>query len=155
MKLLTRHYPFPFVYTPWCWERLRAGGEGSDRGWDGWMASLTQRTWVWASSGRWWRAGKPGVLQSMGSQRVVHSWAMEQQQPYSQLADDSHRKLLWFFPNSVSIANLGCSWQKNTVLSWMLVGVFVYWIREKWTAKTYVETSLICQWHKGLPCWIR
>ena len=54
---------------PWCWERLRAGGEGDDRGWDGWMASAIQWTWVWASSGRWWRTGKPGVLQSMGLQR--------------------------------------------------------------------------------------
>ena len=42
---------------PWCWERLKAGGEGDDRGWDGWMTSLTQWTWVWASSGRWWRTG--------------------------------------------------------------------------------------------------
>ena len=49
-------------------------------GWDGWMASPTQRTGVWASSGRWWRTGKPGVLQSMGSQRAGHSWATEQQQ---------------------------------------------------------------------------
>ena len=40
---------------PWCWERLKAGGEGDDRGWDGWMASPTQWTWVWASSGRRWR----------------------------------------------------------------------------------------------------
>ena len=53
-----------------CWERLRAGGEGGNRRWDGWMASLTQWTWVWANSGRYWRTGKPGVLQSMGSQRV-------------------------------------------------------------------------------------
>ena len=53
---------------PWCWERLKAGGEGDDRGWDGWMASLTQWTWVWASSGSWWWTGKPGMLQSMGSQ---------------------------------------------------------------------------------------
>ena len=51
---------------PWCWERLRAGGEGGDREWDGWMASLTQWAWVWASSARWWRTGKPGMLQSMG-----------------------------------------------------------------------------------------
>ena len=43
---------------PWCWERLKAGGEGDDRGWDGWMASLTERTRVWASSRRWWRTGK-------------------------------------------------------------------------------------------------
>ena len=53
---------------PWCWERLKAGGEGDSRGWDGWTASPIQWTWVWASSGRW-RTGKPGVLQSMRSQR--------------------------------------------------------------------------------------
>ena len=62
---------------PWCWERLRAGGEGDDRGWDGWMASPTQWTWVWASSGSWWCTGKPGVLQSMGSQRVRCNWVTE------------------------------------------------------------------------------
>ena len=64
----------------WYWVRLRAGGEGGDKGWDGWMASLTQWTWVWANSGRWWRTGKPGVLQFMGSQRVRHDLATEQQQ---------------------------------------------------------------------------
>ena len=51
--------------------------KGSDTGWDGWMASLTWWTWVWVSSGSWWWTGKPGVLQSMGSQRVRHSWATE------------------------------------------------------------------------------
>ena len=56
---------------PWCWERLKSVGKGDDRGRDGWMASSTQWTWVWASSGRRWRTEKPGVLQSMGSQRVV------------------------------------------------------------------------------------
>ena len=55
-------------------------GEGDDRGWDDWMASPTQWTWVWASPGRWWRTGKPGVLQSMMSQRVGHDWETEQQQ---------------------------------------------------------------------------
>ena len=64
----------------WCWEKLKAGREGDHRGWDGWIASLIQWTWVWASSGRWWRTGKPGVLQSMGTQRVRHGWATEQQQ---------------------------------------------------------------------------
>ena len=57
---------------PWCWERLKAGGEGDDRGWDGWMASPTRWTWVWASSGSWWWTGKPGMLQSVGSQTVGH-----------------------------------------------------------------------------------
>ena len=54
---------------PWCWERLRARGEGEDRGWDDWVASPTQRTWVWASSERWWRTAKPGLLQFTGSQK--------------------------------------------------------------------------------------
>ena len=58
-------------------ERLKTWGEADDRGWDGWMASPTRWTWVWASSGSWWRTGKPGVLQSIGSQRVRHNWATE------------------------------------------------------------------------------
>ena len=62
---------------PWCWERLKARGKGDGRGWDGWMASPTQRTRVWASSRSWWWTGKPGMLQSMGSQRVRHDWATE------------------------------------------------------------------------------
>ena len=62
---------------PWCWERLKAGGEGDDRVWDGWMASLTQWTWVWVSSGSWWWTGSHGVLQSMEVQRVGHDWATE------------------------------------------------------------------------------
>ena len=63
---------------PWCWERLRAGREGDNRGgWDGWMVSWTQWTWVWVISGCWWWTGKPGVLQSMGSQRVGHNWTTE------------------------------------------------------------------------------
>ena len=62
---------------PWCWERLKVGGEGDNRGQIGWMESLTPWTWVWASSGSWWWTGKPGMLQSMGSQRVQHTWATE------------------------------------------------------------------------------
>ena len=61
----------------WCWEGLGAGGEGDDRGWDGWMASPTQWTWVWVNSGSWWWIGKLGMLQSMGLQRVGHDWATE------------------------------------------------------------------------------
>ena len=57
---------------PWYWERLKAGGEGGDRGWAGSIASLTQWPWVWANSRRWWRTEKPGKLQSMESQRVGH-----------------------------------------------------------------------------------
>ena len=62
---------------PWCWEGLGAGGEGDDRGWDGWMASPTLWTWVWVNSGSWWWTGRPAVLRFMGSQRVGHDWATE------------------------------------------------------------------------------
>ena len=56
---------------------IRAGGEGDDRGWDGWMASPTRWTWVWVNSGSWWCTGRPGVLRFMGSQRVGHDWVTE------------------------------------------------------------------------------
>ena len=59
------------------WERLKAGGEGDDRGWDGWMASLTQWTRVWVNSGSCWWTGRPDVLQCVGSQRVGHDWVTE------------------------------------------------------------------------------
>ena len=61
----------------WCWEGLGAGGEGDDRGWDGWMASPTWWTWVWVNSGSWWWTGRPGMLQFMELQRVGHDWATE------------------------------------------------------------------------------
>ena len=62
---------------PWCWEGLGAGGEGDDRGWDGWTASLTRWVWVWVNSGSWWWTGRPGMLRFMGSQRVGHNWVTE------------------------------------------------------------------------------
>ena len=60
---------------PLCWQRLRTGGEGDDREWDGWMASPTQWTWVWVDSGSWWWTGRPSV--PMGSQRVGQDWETE------------------------------------------------------------------------------
>ena len=62
---------------PWCWERLRAGEKGDDRGWDGWRASPTQWISVWVDSSSWWWIGRPGVLWFVGSQRVGHNWATE------------------------------------------------------------------------------
>ena len=62
---------------PWCWEGLEAGGEGDNRGWDGWMASPTWWTWVSVNSGSWWWTGRPGMLQFMRSQRVGHDWSTE------------------------------------------------------------------------------
>ena len=88
LKLMLSWADAPILWTPdvknqligkrpWCWERLKVEGEGDDRGWDGWMASLTQWTWVWVNSGSWWGKGKPSVLQHMGLQRVRHDWAAE------------------------------------------------------------------------------
>ena len=62
---------------PWCWERLRAWEERDNRGWDDWMASLTQWTLVWVDSGSWWWTGRPGVLWFMGSWKVGHDWVAE------------------------------------------------------------------------------
>jgi len=82
----------------WCWERLKTGGEGDDRGWDGWMASLTRWTWVWASSWSWW-TGKPGELQSMGSQSR-HDCATEQQH-LSLLSTNPTFSLTWITQSSL------------------------------------------------------
>ena len=65
----------------WCWERLQVGGEGDNRGWNSWMASLTQWIWVWLNSRNWWWRGRPGMLQSMGLQRVGDDWATELNSP--------------------------------------------------------------------------
>ena len=62
---------------PWCWERLKTGGEGYNRGCDCWMALLTQQTWVWGTSWSWRWTGMPGMLHVMGSWRVRHGWATE------------------------------------------------------------------------------
>ena len=62
---------------PQCWERLKTPGEGDNIGWDGWMASPTKWTWFCVNSGSWWWTGRPGMLQSMGSQRVGHDWTTD------------------------------------------------------------------------------
>ena len=77
MKFEMIKFEMTHLKRPWCLERLNARGEGDDRGWDGWMVSLTRWTWVWVNSGSWWWTGRPGMLQSMGSQKVWHDWATE------------------------------------------------------------------------------
>ena len=67
----------PFQASFYLLPTLGGGGEGDDRGWDGWMASLTLWTWVWAGSRNWWWTGKPGVLQSTGLPKVRRDWATE------------------------------------------------------------------------------
>ena len=66
-----------YLKRPWCWERLKAGGDGDNKGWDDWMESPTLWTWVWVSSRSWWWTGRPAVLQSTVSQRVGHDWVIE------------------------------------------------------------------------------
>ena len=92
---------------PWCWERLRAGGEGDDRGWDGWMASLTRWTWVWVDSGSWWWTGRPGVLWFMGLQRVGHYWVTKlnwtELIPIELLILSNHLTLCWLLLLLLSI----------------------------------------------------
>ena len=65
------------IWKDWCWEWLKAGGKGDDRGWDGWRASPNQWKWVWVNSGSWWWIGRSGMLQSMGLQTVRHDWVTE------------------------------------------------------------------------------
>ena len=77
LKLATWCEELTHLKISWCWERLRAGREGDDRGWDGWIASPTQWTWVWVDSGSWWWTGRPSILRFMGSWRVGHDWAAE------------------------------------------------------------------------------
>ena len=79
------------------WEGLGAGGEGDDRGWDGWLASLTRWTWVWVNSGSWWWTGRPGVLWFMGSQKVGHDWATE--------LTELNIPLLYHFPGGLVVKN--------------------------------------------------
>ena len=80
---------------PWCWERLRAGGEGDDRGWDGWMASPTWWTWVWVDSGSSWWTGRPGILWYMGSQGVRHNWTTELNWTELNILENYKRESLW------------------------------------------------------------
>ena len=115
-----------------CWEGLGAGGEGDDRGWDGWMASLTWSTRVWVNSGSWWWTGRPGMLQFMGSQRVGHDWVTELnwtelnwiliKQGYVDTETSTHReKTMWKIQGEDShVSDMRYSWLLNhTVLNWV------------------------------------
>ena len=90
---------------PWCWKRLKEGGEGDDRGWDGWMASPTQWSWVWVSSRSWWWTGRPGVLQSMGLQGVGHDWTTELNWPESVVHTQILLSNVWLFVISWTVAH--------------------------------------------------
>ena len=96
---------------PRYWARLKVGGEGDDRGWDGWIASLTRWTWVWVSSGSWWWTGRPGVLPFMGLQRVGHYWVTD---------------LIWSDGHLIFD-----KWGKN--IQWRKDNLFSKWFRENWS----------------------
>ena len=104
---------------PWCWARLKAGGEGDDRRWDGWMASLSQWAWAWASSGSWWWTGKPGVLQSTGSQRIGHDWAIE----LNKTVSHSRTGILLFQLPKVHLASC---WQTRHSRHWINICTMLY-----------------------------
>ena len=106
---------------PWCWERLRAGGEGDDRGWDVWMASLTQWTWVWGDSRSWWWTGRPGVLQFVGSQGVRHNLVTELNWIWYDM------NMIWYDPNVQVLS--GCC---NIYINIQLV-VTMYFSQNIWT----------------------
>ena len=97
----------------WCWEKWKAGEEGDDRVWNGWMASLTPWTCVWASSRNWWWTGKPGMLQYMGLQRVRHDWATE---------------LNWKTPSAATKTQWSQIFFKNVLLTHLLVAHKIHWL---------------------------
>ena len=121
----------------WCWEGLGARGERDDRGWDGWMASLTRWTWVWVNSGSWWWTGRPGVLRFMGLQRVGHDWATDLIWSWGLLWVNTNDKSLdhkYLAPKGILRPRLIC-------LRWL---DFV---------KTSYGTSLVVQWLRGVDPW--
>ena len=99
---------------PWCWEGLGAGGEGDDRRWDGWMASLTRWAWVWVNSGSLWWTGRPGMLRFMGSQRVGHDWVTEL------------NWTVWFWDDFMECSTLHFLQRHLSFLSLVVVVVFIY-----------------------------
>ena len=106
--------------------RLKAGGEGDNRGWDGWRASSTWWTWVWVNSGSWWRTEKRVVLQSMGSQRVGHNWATE---------------LNWIEPSENSVYKLNRQWAKLSeifIANFKVCWISVHLIMLLWFCSLYL-----------------
>ena len=99
---------------PWCWERLKEGGKGDYRGWDGWMASPTPWTWVWVSSGSWWCIGKPDVLQSVGLQRVGCDWETELKSDWKLLISSDE-----FLHKKIFLIKYWCRDKFNVTQSWL------------------------------------
>ena len=124
----------------WCWEGLGAGGEGDDRGWDGWIASMTRWTWVWVSSGSWWWTGRPGMLRFMGSQRVGQYWATElnwtELKPYNLLSKIAEREnifqsLIWMIlsrVNPILSHPLPMTLRQERIFRYQATAPFGFWV---------------------------
>ena len=104
-SLVTLCKELTYLKRPCCWEKLKAGGEGDDREWDGWMASPTLWTWVWASSGSWWWTGRPGMLQSMVLQRAGHDWTTELTDWILQADLETHPLIMKLLPLNQNATN--------------------------------------------------
>ena len=156
--------------------KIEVEGEGDDRGWDGWMASPTQWTWVWANSRRWWRTGKPGMLQSMVLQRAGHNWATEQHQKVLQLKirktnnpiKKGEEDLSKYFSKDIQVVSRymkKCSISCDTVLKtwdssrtkgkYVVTGNDMFWRRDgagiKGKSEALQETGTLCVCSVGRP----
>ena len=148
----------------WCWEGLGPGGEGNNRGWDGWMASLIQWTWVWVNSGSWWWTGRPGVMRFMGLQRVGHDWATELTYwtEYSMLLL-CHFSCVWLCVTPETAAHqsppsLGFSRQEHWYglpfpsPEYSIVNLNIKFSFERHKNKTKWEVVIVSSWNHGLDC---
>ena len=135
--LATRCKELTHWKRPWCWERLRAGGEGDNRGWDGWMASPTQWTWAWVNSGSWWWTGRPHVLRSMESQRVRHDWETE-----------LNRKWSSYYGCSLLLLSFNlCTLSRSFKISWEAsLEVLIKMERNGWIWKIFISETVRTWW---------
>ena len=122
--ILRRFAELTHLKRPWCWERLRAGGEGNDRGWDSWMTSPTRWTWVWVDSGSWWWTGRPGMLWFMGLERVGHDWVTELNWTKLLLSGFSSKIQLW----SWIIANPILHFFSGKMFTYSVTYNFIYYV---------------------------
>ena len=131
--------------TPWCWEGLGAGGEGNDRGWDGWMASPTRWTWVWIKSRSWWWTGRPGVPRFVGSQRVGHDWATE-----LNWTEQKGSEIQFCWP--LTLCNLYLLKKLSAILR-IIYYFNIFQMNEPWTKElSDMPRSSAIKWQVGLNC---
>ena len=157
LKLKLQYFGYLMRKIPWCWEGLGAGGEGDDRGWDGWMASLIRWTWVWINSGSWWWTGRPGVLWFMGSQRFEHDWVTELN--WKMLSISHGHWLFVYLFGEVLIHTSACFTNWVIFCCWVVGVLCIFWILFSyqmcglqiffsihWVAFSLCDSVLWCAW---------